>query len=76
MAKEMKSCGFRMLVPVIGAFAEMSSDVETLADVTAPALAADHTKFFSTSAVEANIYKLRIRTAWGHAATGGGPASS
>ena len=35
MTKEVKLCGSRVPVPVIGAFAEMSSDVETLADVTA-----------------------------------------
>ena len=69
MTKEMKSYGSRVPVPVIGAFAEMSSDVDALAGVTAPALAADHIQFFSTSAAEAKgMYKQRIRTAWGHAA--------
>ena len=69
MTKEMKSCGSRVLVPVIGAFVEMSSDVEALADITTSALAADHIQFFSTSAAEAKgVYKQRIRTAWGHAA--------
>ncbi len=63
-----------MLVPVIGAFAEMSSEEEALADVTVSALAADHIQFFSTSAVEAKgMYEQRTRTAWGP--TGGGPAS-
>ena len=58
-----------MPVPVIGAFAEMSSDVDALADVIVSALAADYIQFFSTSAVEAKgMYKQRIRTAWGHAA--------
>ena len=47
----------------------MSSDVGSLADVTASALAADHIQFFSTSAAEAKgMYKQRIRAAWGHAA--------
>ena len=69
ITKEMKLCGSRVLVPVIGAFAEVSSDVDALADVTASALAADHIQFFSTSAVEAKgMCKQRIRTAWGHAA--------
>ena len=36
--------------PVIGAFAEMPSDVGTLAGVIASALAADHTQSFSNSA--------------------------
>ena len=69
MTKEVKPYCPRVLVPAIGAFAEMSSDVDALADVTASALAADHIQFFSTSAVEAKgMYKQRIRTAWGHAA--------
>ena len=69
MTKEMKSCGSRVPVPVIGAVAEMPSDVGALADVTASALAADHIQFFSTSAAEAKgMCKQRIWTAWGHAA--------
>ena len=49
--------------------AEMSTDVGALADVAASALAADHTQFVSTGALEAmGIYKKRIRTAWVHAA--------
>ena len=75
MTKKMKSYGSRVLVPVIAAFAEMSSDVEALADVTASALAADHIQFFSTSAEEAKgMYKQRIQTACGHC--GDGPSSS
>ena len=42
MTKEIKSYGSRVPALVTGAFAEMSSDVEALADVTASALAADH----------------------------------
>ena len=42
----------RVARPVVGIFAEMSSDVDALAGVTAPALAADHIQFFSTSAAE------------------------
>ena len=68
MTKEVKSYGPRILVPVIGAFAEMWH-VEALADVTASALAADHIQFFPTSSAEARgMYKQRIQTAWGHAA--------
>ena len=64
MTMEIKSCGSRVPVPVVGAFAEMASDVGALADVTASALAADHIQFFSTSAAEAKgVYKQRIRTA-------------
>ena len=66
MTKGMKPCGSRLLVPVIGTFAEMSSDVDALADATASALAADHIQFFSTSAAEAKgMYKQRIRTVLG-----------
>ena len=69
MTKEVKPYCPRVLVPAIGAFAEMSSDVDALADATASALAADHIQFLSTSAVEAKgVYKQRIWTAWGHAA--------
>ena len=69
MTKEMKSCGSRVLVPVIGAFDEMSSDEGGLAGVIAPALAADHTQFFSTSAAEAKrVHKQHSRMAWAHAA--------
>ena len=58
-----------MLVPIIGAFAEMPSGVGALADVTASALSADHIQFLSTSAAEAKgMYKQRIRAVWGHAA--------
>ena len=53
MTKGVKSYGPGLLVPVIGAFAEIYSDADALADVTASALAADHTQFFSTSAAEA-----------------------
>ena len=61
MTKETKSYGSRVLVPVIGAFAEMSSDVEALADVIASALAADHIQFFYTSAAEAGgVHMKRI----------------
>ena len=42
MTKEMKSHGSRVLVLAIGAFAEMPSDVDALADVAASVLAAGH----------------------------------
>ena len=61
--------GPRLPVPIIGAFAEMPSDMDALADVTASAFAAGHIQFISTSAAEAKgMYKQRIRAAWGHAA--------
>ena len=53
MTRDMKSHGPGVPVPVISAFAEMSPDEGTHADVTASALTANHIQFFSTSAVEA-----------------------
>ena len=65
----MKSYGSKVLVPVIGAFAEISSDVDAFADVIPSTLAADRILLSSTSAAEAEgMYKQRIRTTWGHAA--------
>ena len=69
---KMKPFGFRVLARVVGAFAKMPSDVGAPAGDIASALAADHTQFFSTGAVEAKgMFKQRIRTAWGHAAQQG-----
>ena len=69
MTRETGSCGSRVLFPVVGAFAEMSSDVNALADAITSALAANQIQFFSTSAVEAGaMCKQRTWTAWGHAA--------
>ena len=56
MTREMKPCGSRVVVPVVGAFADMSSDVDALADITASALAADLIQFFSTSSVDPDVY--------------------
>ena len=56
-------------MPVVGAFAEMSSDTELIADLIATALAADHIQFYSESAKQAKgMFKQRIRKAWGHTA--------
>ena len=69
MTREMKSYGFMVLVPIVGAFAEMFPDVDALVGVIASAFAADHIQFFSISAMDAKgMHKQRIRTAWGHAA--------
>ena len=65
----MKSYGSKVPVPVIGAFAEISSDVDAFADVIPSTLAADRILLSSTSAAEAKgMYKQRIRTARGHRA--------
>ena len=66
MARDMKSYGSGVLVPVVGAFAEMSSDVGALADVIASTLASDHTQLLFTSAMGAKgTCKQRTRAAWG-----------
>ena len=66
---KMKPFGFRVLARVVGAFAKMPSDVGAPAGDIASALAADHTQFFSTGAVEAKgMHKQCIWAAWGHAA--------
>ena len=51
--REVRSFGSRVHVFVADTFAEMPSDVGTLAGVIASALAADHTQSFSNSAAEA-----------------------
>ena len=64
MFRGIRPCGSRVPVPIVGAFAEMPSDVDALAEVIASALAAGHIQFFSTSAAEAKgVYKKRIQTA-------------
>jgi hypothetical protein len=56
-----------VLVPVAGAFAEMSSDTDLIADLIATALAGDHVRFYDESAKQAKgMFKQRIRRAWGH----------
>ena len=51
----------RVLVPVVGAFAEMSPDVYTIADLVSSALAEEHCSFFadSPSAMKA-LYTQRL----------------
>ena len=69
MTKEMVPCGSMVSVPVASALAGTPSGVDDFANVTAPALAADHTQFFSTGAMGARgVFKQRTRTAWGHTA--------
>ena len=64
MNKGVKSYGSKVLVPVVGTFAVVSSDVDALADVIASALAVDYIQFLSTSAAEVNgVCKQRTRAA-------------
>ena len=72
MVKEMETFGptpGRVLAPVVGAFADMSSDVSTLAGTIAVAMTADHLQYFEAGAKEVRgMYLHRIHRAWGHAA--------
>ena len=62
------------IVPVIGAFTEMSPDVGGFADVTMLTLAAGHISFFSASAAGAGgTYKQRIRGVGPRGQPGVGP---
>ena len=64
MTKEMKPYGPMVLVFDIGAFAEISSDVDALAGIIASAFTADYIRPFSTSAAGAKgMYKQRVRAA-------------
>jgi len=59
----------KVLVPVVGAFAEMSSDVSAIADLIATALAADHVQFYNASAKQSKgMFTQRIQKAWGYTA--------
>lgn len=52
----------KVLAPVVGAFAEMSSDVHLLADLIASAQAADHCEYFDTLPSEIKgMFLLRTR---------------
>jgi len=56
----------KVLVPVVGAFAEMSSDIKAIADLIAAALAADHAQFYNESAKKSKgMFTQRIHKAWG-----------
>ena len=59
----------RVLAPVVGAFAEMSSDMYALADVIAATMTADHLQFFNASAKQTRgMFRERVLRDWGHAA--------
>ena len=55
-----------MLAPVVGAFAEMSSDVHLLTDLIASAQAADHCEYFAALPSEIKgIFLIRARRGLG-----------
>ena len=57
--------GGRVLVFVVGAFAEMSEDVSSTSDIIAHDLARTHVSYYND---DKGMYKQRIQEAWGHTA--------
>jgi len=61
--------GSRVLVFVVGAFAEMSEDVSRIRDITAHDLARTHVSYYNDDAKRTKgMYRQRIQKAWGHTA--------
>ena len=61
--------GGRMLVFVMGAFAEMSGDVSHICGTTAHDLARTHASYYNDDAKRTNsMYRQRTQKAWGHTA--------
>ena len=70
MANALKRCnGGRVLVFVMGAFAEMSGDVSRICDIIAHDLARTHVSYYNDDAKRTKgMYRQRIQKAWGHTA--------
>ena len=61
--------GGRVLVFVMGAFAEMSVDVSRICDIIAHDLARTHVSYYNDDARRTKgMYRTRIQKAWGHTA--------
>ena len=61
--------GGRVLVFVMGAFAEMSEDVSRICDIIAHDLARTHVSYYNGDAKRnKGMYRKRIQKAWGHTA--------
>jgi len=61
--------GGRVLVFVVGAFAEMSEDVNRICDIIAHDLARTHVSYYNDDAKRTKgTYRQRIQKAWGHTA--------
>jgi len=61
--------GGRMLVFVMGAFAEMSEDVSRICDITTHDLARTHVSYYNDDAKRTKgIYRQCTQKAWGHTA--------
>ena len=66
--------GGRVLVFVVGAFAEMSEDVSRICDNIAHDLARTHVSYYNGDSK--GMYRQRTRKAWGHTAHRGWAPSS
>ena len=61
--------GGRVLVFVMGAFAEMSGDVSRICKIIAHELARAHVSYYNDDAKRTKgVYRQRIQKAWGHTA--------
>ena len=61
--------GGRVLVFVMGAFAEMSGDVSRICSIIAHDLARTHVSYYNDDAKRTKgMYRKRIQKAWGHTA--------
>ena len=61
--------GGRVLVFVVGAFAEMSEDVSRICNTIAQDLARTHVSYYNGDANRTKgMYRQRIQKAWGHTA--------
>ena len=61
--------GGRVLVFVVGAFAEMSEDVSRICGIIAHDLARTHVSYYNDDARRTKgMYRQRIQKAWGHTA--------
>ena len=61
--------GGRVLVFVMGAFAEMSEDVSRICDIIAHDLARTHVSYYNDDAKRSKgMHRQRIQKAWGHTA--------
>ena len=64
--------GGRVLVFVVGVFAEMSEDVSRICDIIAHDLARTHVSYYNDDAKRTKgIYRQCIQKAWGHTAVRG-----
>ena len=61
--------GGRVLVFVVGAFAEMSGDVSRICGIIAHDLARTHVSYYNDDAKRTKgMYRQRVQKAWGHTA--------